>query len=527
MTSNRSFHGALLASSILAMASPALAAEVTPQRLANPEPQNWLMNHHTYDAQRFSPLDKINKGNVKGLKLAYAVAHRRHLHQREPAGDAARRGRLPLRRRPVGRGLQDRRPLRRHGPHRLAHGPRAGEGAARPIAAPRCGAISSSAPPTIRRASSRPTRRPARSPGRPTSTTSSSTCSSPPRRSRSRTRSSSAPPAATAACATSSPASTRKTGKLLWRKYTIPAPGEPGSETWKDKNNAWQTGGGAMWVTGILRSRHQPGDLGHRQSGADVRRQLPARRQPVHQQRDLVESRRRQDELVLPVHAGRPLGLRRGRHPHPDRRPDQRRGAQAHHPFGPQRLPLHDGAQQRADRWWRSPISRTSTGPRASTRRPASRSNTIPQADMQVYSGAATPVPGSLTKKMCPSPSGGNNYWPSAYSQKTKLLYMPALTPCVHAHAEFRAQQQEGRLEGRRATSRTSATRPTSSPPTRSPARSRSASTCPTRTTAARSRPRAASCSRASPTARSSPTTTPRSTSSGRSTSASASTRRP
>jgi alcohol dehydrogenase (cytochrome c) len=30
----------------------------------------------------------------------------------------------------------------------------------------------------------------------------------------------------------------------------VPAPGEPGSETWKDKNNAWQTGGGAMWVTG-------------------------------------------------------------------------------------------------------------------------------------------------------------------------------------------------------------------------------------------------------------------------------------
>ena len=36
----------------------------------------------------------------------------------------------------------------------------------------------------------------------------------------------------------------------LWLTYTIPAPGEPGSETWKDKNNAWQTGGGAVWVTG-------------------------------------------------------------------------------------------------------------------------------------------------------------------------------------------------------------------------------------------------------------------------------------
>src|SRR6202023_1737982 len=41
-----------------------------------------------------------------------------------------------------------------------------------------------------------------------------------------------------------------KTGKLEWRKYVIPAPGELGSETWKDKNNAWQTGGGAMRVTG-------------------------------------------------------------------------------------------------------------------------------------------------------------------------------------------------------------------------------------------------------------------------------------
>jgi hypothetical protein len=37
---------------------------------------------------------------------------------------------------------------------------------------------------------------------------------------------------------------------VLWRNYTVPAPGEPGSETWKDKNNAWQTGGGAMWITG-------------------------------------------------------------------------------------------------------------------------------------------------------------------------------------------------------------------------------------------------------------------------------------
>src|SRR6202161_3255519 len=60
----------------VAMATPAPAAEVTPERLVNAdkEPQNWLMNHRTYDGQRFSPLDKINRANVRGLKLAYAVA---------------------------------------------------------------------------------------------------------------------------------------------------------------------------------------------------------------------------------------------------------------------------------------------------------------------------------------------------------------------------------------------------------------------------------------------------------------------
>jgi len=38
-------------------------------------------------------------------------------------------------------------------------------------------------------------------------------------------------------------------GKELWRTYTVPAPGEPGSETWP-KGNQWKTGGGSVWVTG-------------------------------------------------------------------------------------------------------------------------------------------------------------------------------------------------------------------------------------------------------------------------------------
>ena len=40
------------------------------------------------------------------------------------------------------------------------------------------------------------------------------------------------------------------TGEELWRWYVVPEPGQPGSETWKDDHNAWKTGGGGIWQTG-------------------------------------------------------------------------------------------------------------------------------------------------------------------------------------------------------------------------------------------------------------------------------------
>ncbi len=40
-----------------------------------------------------------------------------------------------------------------------------------------------------------------------------------------------------------------ETGERVWRFYTVPAPGEPGSKTWPD-NDSWKAGGGAPWTTG-------------------------------------------------------------------------------------------------------------------------------------------------------------------------------------------------------------------------------------------------------------------------------------
>jgi alcohol dehydrogenase (cytochrome c) len=40
----------------------------------------------------------------------------------------------------------------------------------------------------------------------------------------------------------------QKTGRLRWRFYTIPGPGEPGHETWL--GDSWKWGGGSSWTTG-------------------------------------------------------------------------------------------------------------------------------------------------------------------------------------------------------------------------------------------------------------------------------------
>jgi PQQ-dependent dehydrogenase (methanol/ethanol family) len=42
-------------------------------------------------------------------------------------------------------------------------------------------------------------------------------------------------------------------GERLWRFYTIPAPGEPGSETWT--SDSWQHGGAGTWLTGAFDSK--------------------------------------------------------------------------------------------------------------------------------------------------------------------------------------------------------------------------------------------------------------------------------
>jgi alcohol dehydrogenase (cytochrome c) len=70
------FRTGLLTSALLASTAVlALAADVTPDRLSNAsqEPQNWLMVNKDYSSHRYSALDQINKDNVKDLHVAFTI----------------------------------------------------------------------------------------------------------------------------------------------------------------------------------------------------------------------------------------------------------------------------------------------------------------------------------------------------------------------------------------------------------------------------------------------------------------------
>src|ERR1700680_4084163 len=73
IVSARGLSAALASIAVVALTLPALAADVTAQRLLNTadEPQNWLIVHHDYNNSRHSPLQDVNRDTVKDLKLKF------------------------------------------------------------------------------------------------------------------------------------------------------------------------------------------------------------------------------------------------------------------------------------------------------------------------------------------------------------------------------------------------------------------------------------------------------------------------
>ncbi len=421
---NHSIRGALLGA--IAIAGPAFAAEVTPERLVNAdkEPQNWLMNHRTYDGQRFSPLARISRDNVKNLKLAFAI----------PLGGGS------------GNEFNEATPLAEDGFLYITDS----WGVLYKI-----DATSGSTARIVWRMDPKQEQQrqnrgaalwgnlvitAAISPGRVIATDKSTgkvvwETTFPDLPNAVITTAPLAIKDKVIVGAANSGAGIRDwiaaldapTGKIAWFKYTVPAPGEPGSETWKDKNNAWQTGGAAIWVTGtydvetnqtiwgtgnpvpMFDPTYRPGDNLYSNSATswdpETGRMNWYFQYTPGDQWDFDEVGTH--ILIDAVVDGQPRKLithsaRNGFVYTMDRHNGQILLAK----------PYLDNIN------WTKGIDQK-------TGRPLDYD---PAKDLQTYSGVANHADG--VRKVCPSILGGNNFWPSSYSPRTKLLYIPALYGC-------------------------------------------------------------------------------------------------
>jgi hypothetical protein len=106
--------------------------------LIRTEPQNWLMNHRSYDSRRFSPLARIGKDSIKAS--ARLRGHdQRHLGERNLQATPLV-GTAHVSRRHLGH-ITDRCALGHGRPHRLAHGSQTGACAGARALQSRCRAL--------------------------------------------------------------------------------------------------------------------------------------------------------------------------------------------------------------------------------------------------------------------------------------------------------------------------------------------------------------------------------------------------
>ena len=315
-----------------------------------------------------------------------------------------------------------------------------------------------------------------------------------------------------------------KTGNVKWKTFAIPAPGEPGSETWKDKNNAWQTGGGAFYVTGSYDPQtnltywgsgnpvpgydasYRPGDNLFTNSAiafnvANGKMEWYFQYTP-NDSRDydetgthiLIDTKVNGEDRKIVTHPGR-NGF--------------------NYTFDRLNGQFLKAGQYVGKVTWTKGID-------PKTGKPVDYD---PSKDLQIYAEPANVNADKVTRRVCPDQSGGNNFWPSSYSPKTRMLYIPSVEGCSDITPDH-TRAREGQVRRRHLRQPGAAHQQHRDGRSRHRRAEERARTCRIRTPPACSPPPAASWSRRCSTAPSSRSTTRRSRNCGRSTSAPASTRR-
>ena len=246
-----------------------------------------------------------------------------------------------------------------------------------------------------------------------------------------------------------------KTGNELWRWYVVPKPGDPGSETWKDKTNAWKTGGGGLWQTGSYDPATKLTIWGTGNPVPQLRSAGAAGRQSLHQLGGRARYRDRQARLVLPVHAERFVGLRRERHPHAVRHHDQRRDPQGRRPFRAQRLLLHARSHQRQLHQERAIRERPELdqGPRSQDRQAARIRSEARRAAIRPEARA---LRGDGMKRACPTWHGGVAHQPTAYNPVKNIAYGVGIEGCFTQNGAMVAYKSpDGGIDKKKSEKRT------------------------------------------------------------------------
>jgi alcohol dehydrogenase (cytochrome c) len=402
------------------------AADVTYERLLHPEPQNWLMNHHDFGSQRFSALGTINRSNVKNLKLAFAVPlGGRSANEYVEATPLVDDGmmyvtdvwgvvyKIDVRSGSAGRIVWkmdpgQEKPDRNRGVALWGNLVISVAGLdARVIATDK----ESGQVIWDKKLGDQPD-----------------------------LELTAAPLALKDSILIGASGGDNgvrdwlagidpKTGDTQWKTFMVPAPGEPGSETWKDKAEAWRTGGGALYVTGSYDpqtnltywgtgnpaprydSAYRPGDNLFTEStvafDAATGKMQWYFQYTANDNRDydasgsqiIVDGKVNGEDRKLVVHADRD-----GFNYTMDRLNGQ----------------FLKAVQYGAQVTWTKGIDPKSGKP----------VDYDPRKDVQTYAhdwkGGA-----DVIKNACPDVHGGTNFWPHAYSPSTKLLYIAGNEGCA------------------------------------------------------------------------------------------------
>lgn len=231
-----------------------------------------------------------------------------------------------------------------------------------------------------------------------------------------------------------------KTGKLNWRTYTIPGPGDPGHQTWKDDHNAWKTGGGATWGNGTYDAASNTLYWGTANPGPDF--------DPQYRPGDNLYT---DSLLALAPDTGK-IKWHFQYTPGDPRDHDEI----AESPLinvdmngKPRQLAVtaaRDGFfyafdRQSGDFIYGTPYVDKLTWTQGLDEKTGLPVEYDPSKDIQVYAANTFGLRGQqASEPSCPTTPGGKNWQPTAYNPDLQQLYIPVIDSCGYINAAEQAQ---------------------------------------------------------------------------------------